>query len=117
MWRIATAIGNCVGCSRGTAERPSGQPAAPHQIKAKILACHGALDPHVPTAHVTAFVDEMNGAEADWQLIVYGDALHGFAHEGSENLGIPGVGYHADADRRSWNAMQSFFAELFGANR
>jgi len=30
-------------------------------------------------------------------------------------LGIPGVAYHAQTDRRAWQAMQGFFAELFGS--
>jgi len=82
-------------------------------IKAKILVCHGALDPHVPVAQVTGFVEEMNAALADWQLVVYGGAMHGFTHEGSTPL--PGVAFHAPSDARSFEAMQHFFAELFGA--
>lgn len=88
------------------------QPAQPGSIKAKILVCHGALDPHVPMLHVDAFIEEMNGAGADWQLIVYGGAMHGFTHEAGTKL--PGVAYHAAADARSSRAMQDFLAELFG---
>ena len=87
-------------------------PAQPDTVKAKILVCHGALDPHVPTAHVTAFADEMNNARTDWQLIVYGGAMHGFTHEAA--TGIPGVAYHAPTDLRSSKAIQMFFDELFG---
>ena len=57
--------------------RPDQAPA----VKAKVLICHGALDPHVPMAQVNEFIEEMNGAGADWQLIVYGGAMHGFTHE------------------------------------
>lgn len=46
--------------------------AQPGMVKAKILVCHGALDPHVPITQVNEFVQEMNQAGADWQLIVYG---------------------------------------------
>jgi dienelactone hydrolase len=81
-------------------------------VKAKILVCHGALDPHVPTSQVNAFVQEMNDAGADWQLIVYGGAMHGFTHE--TGPAVPGVAYHAVADARSAAAMQNFFGELFG---
>ena len=62
--------------------------------------------------HVSAFVEEMNRAGTDWQLIVYGGAMHGFTHETGPN--VPGVAYHAQADTRSATAMQSFFLELFG---
>ena len=49
-------------------------------VKAKILVCHGALDPQVPIAQVNDFITEMTDAATDWQLIVYGGALHGFTH-------------------------------------
>ena len=55
-------------------------PARPGAVTAKVLACHGAADPHVPPADVAAFAAEMNHAEADWQLVMYGRALHGFTH-------------------------------------
>jgi dienelactone hydrolase len=88
------------------------QPLQPGVARAKILVCHGALDPHVPKTQVSAFVEEMNHAGADWQLIVYGGAMHGFTHEAGPQL--PGVAYHAIADARSSSAIQSFFVELFG---
>ncbi|MCU1241801.1 MAG: hypothetical protein JWO71_2527 [Candidatus Acidoferrum typicum] len=81
-------------------------------VKAKILLCHGALDPHVPITQVNAFVQEMNEAGADWQLIVYGGAMHGFTHE--TGPAVPGVAYNAVADARSSAAMQTFFREVFG---
>ncbi len=89
------------------------RPAQPGMVKAKILVCHGALDPHVPIAHVSAFIEEMNQAAADWQLIVYGGAMHGFTDEDAAGK-VPGVGYHALADARSSAAMGMFFVELFG---
>jgi dienelactone hydrolase len=86
-------------------------PAALDAIKAKILVCHGALDPHVPLAQVTGFADEMKTANADWQLIIYGHAEHGFTHEDKWN--VPGVAYHAASDVRCWRAIEAFFAEIF----
>jgi dienelactone hydrolase len=90
------------------------QPAQPGMVTTKILVCHGAVDPHVPFTHVTAFVEEMTRAGADWQLIVYGGAMHGFTHEQAVGAGTPGVAYHASADARSAAAMETFFGELFG---
>jgi dienelactone hydrolase len=87
------------------------QPANLESVKAKILVCHGALDPHVPPAHVTAFQGEMNRAGADWQLNVYGGALHGFTHD--HGTPMPGVAYHAQADARSSLAIQNFLTETF----
>ena len=85
------------------------------QVKAKILVCHGALDPHVPMGDLTTFMEEMNQAAVDWQLIVYGNAMHGFTHENASAYKVPGVAYHAQADARSSAALESFFVELFGA--
>src|SRR5258708_17108247 len=45
-------------------------PAEPASIRARILVCHGALDPYGPMPHVTAFAEEMKNAGADYQLIV-----------------------------------------------
>jgi dienelactone hydrolase len=82
-------------------------------MNAKVLVCHGALDPHVPIAHVTAFIDEMNSARADWRLIVYGGAMHGFTDANAAAYNTPGVGYDALADARSATAMEQFLGEVF----
>jgi dienelactone hydrolase len=87
-------------------------PAEPAAIQSKILVCHGGLDPHVPMTHVTAFAEEMIRAGADWQLFVYGGAMHGFTHETATGQ-QPGVAYHALSDARSSRAVQTFFRELF----
>jgi dienelactone hydrolase len=87
-------------------------PVEPSSVHARILVCHGALDPHVPLPQVTAFVDEMRIAGADYQLIIYGSAMHGFTHETATGQ-QPGVLYHAQSDARSSAAIQNFFTELF----
>jgi dienelactone hydrolase len=79
-------------------------------VHARVLACHGAADPHVPMADVLAFSDEMNTAEADWQLIVYGRAMHGFTHKNAVPGATPGVAYDAVADERSFTATTEFLA-------
>jgi len=88
------------------------RPARPGVVRARVLACHGALDPHVPRADVDAFIEEMDSAEVDYQLIVYGGAMHGFTHTRALPGGIRGVEYHERTDRRSFAAAQAFFAEL-----
>jgi dienelactone hydrolase len=89
-------------------------PAQPSQVKAKVLVCHGALDPHVPMTDVNGFVEEMNRAEVDWQLVILGGAMHGFTHPDTPHK-QPGVAYNALADSRSFAATQRFLAELFGS--
>ncbi len=89
------------------------RPAEPGSVKPRVLVCHGALDPHVPLDHVTGFADEMNVARADWQLIMYGGAMHGFTHRRAVPGATPGVAYDSLADARSFAATRAFLAEAF----
>lgn len=82
-------------------------------IRAKVLALHGADDPYVPADQVAAFENEMRQAGVDWQLIVYGGAVHGFTNPANGTDNSKGAAYNALADARSWVAMQRFFNELF----
>jgi dienelactone hydrolase len=56
----------------------------------------------------------MDTAGADWQLIMYGGAVHGFTHSAAEPGRVPGVAYHESADRRSFAAACAFLAESVG---
>jgi dienelactone hydrolase len=91
----------------------TGQRAEAGGVRARLLVCHGARDPHVPLSDVTAFAEEMNDARADWQLIMYGGALHGFTHSHATPGAFPGVAYDLDADNRSFAATSAFLAEIF----
>lgn len=82
-------------------------------IKAKVLVCHGAADPHVPFEQVQAFQQEMGKAGVDWQLIAYGGAVHSFTNPASGSDPAGGVAYNQKADKRSWQAMKTFFDEIF----
>lgn len=82
-------------------------------IKAKVLALHGADDPNVPPAEVAGFEKEMRDAKVDWQLVAYGNAVHSFTDKGAGNDNSKGAAYNEHADRRSWEAMKDFFAEIF----
>lgn len=90
--------------------------AEPGQVRARLLVCHGAMDPHVPLADVTAFAEEMNAARTDWQLIMYGGAQHGFTHADAKPGAIPGVAYHEQSDILSFTATRDFLARAFGKN-
>jgi dienelactone hydrolase len=80
---------------------------------AKVLVLHGADDPYVPDAEVKGFEDEMRKAQADWQLVKYSGAVHSFTEKAAGNDNSKGAAYNATADRRSWEAMRAFFAEIF----
>jgi dienelactone hydrolase len=89
-------------------------PAGSGDIRARILACTGAKDPLVPLDDVTAFQREMDGAGADWQLIVYGRALHSFTNRNVAGGADPRMDYHPSADRQSWAAALLFLDEALG---
>ena len=90
------------------------RPEDARQIGAKVLALHGADDPHVPAKELAAFEEEMRRAKVDWQLNIYGGAVHSFSNPASGNDPSKGIAYNARADRRSWDAMKLFFGEIFG---
>ncbi|HKN99049.1 MAG TPA: dienelactone hydrolase family protein [Pseudonocardiaceae bacterium] len=87
------------------------RPAEPGAVTAKVLVCHGAADPHVPMTDVVAFADEMNHAGADWQLVAYGGARHGFTHRHAAPGAVPGVAYDPVADQRCFAATSAFLAQ------
>lgn len=81
-------------------------------IKAKVLVLHGHDDPMVPVEQVIAFEEEMTHAKADWQLHAYGHTMHAFTNPMANDPQF-GTVYQPNADRRSWQSMQNFLAELF----
>jgi len=78
-----------------------------------VLVLHGADDPIVPSHEVLAFQDEMRKAHVDWQMIVYGGAVHSFTNPGAGHDPSTGAAYNEKADKRSWQAMKTFFQEVF----
>lgn len=88
-------------------------PADAKSIKARVLALHGADDPFVPAAELAGFEEEMRKGGVDWQLVSYGGAVHAFTDDRAGNDNAKGAAYNAKADRRSWEAMKAFLAELF----
>jgi dienelactone hydrolase len=88
------------------------EPSDAADIRAKLLVLTGANDPAVPDEKVAAWEQEMRGApEVDWQLTSYAGALHAFAVPGADHP--PMAQYQERADRRSWQALEVFLAEIF----
>lgn len=90
----------------------SSYPTAQRPITAKILACIGSEDPGVPLSERLAFEEEMRGANAEWQLHVYGGVYHTFTNWRADSWGRPDFArYDATADARSWASMAALLAE------
>ena len=90
--------------------------AQPGSISPRILVCHGEADSMVTMDDMAGLRSEMDAARANYEVILYADAKHGFtsqeADENGKKYGID-VGYNATADQASWKAMQSMFNEVF----
>ena len=87
------------------------RPEDSRNIKGKVLMCIGADDPLIPPDQRQAFEDEMRSAGVDWQVHLYGGAVHSFTHPWAERAQIPYIKYDEHADRRSWQAMLNLFSE------
>ena len=83
-------------------------------IKAKILVNHGAADALITAEQVATFQKNLTDAGADWQFISYSGAKHSFTNPNASAAGMDVLAYQEAADRRSWQATMSFFAEIFG---
>ena len=83
----------------------------PGSMRASVLVLHGEDDPLVPPEQVADFKAEMNARQADWQLVSYSDTMHAFTRPEANNPDFGAV-YNARTDRRSWQAMLNFFAEV-----
>jgi dienelactone hydrolase len=87
------------------------RPQEAKNIRAKVLVCIGADDPIIPPEQRAAFESEMKAAGVDWRLQLYGGTGHSFTNPAADTFGRPGFFYHAETDRRSWNAMIELFNE------
>jgi dienelactone hydrolase len=83
----------------------------PKKLSAKMLVLHGEDDPLVPPEEVAAFKAEMNAKQVDWQLHAYSHTVHAFTRPEANDPAFGAV-YNPLADRRSWQAMLNFFAEV-----
>jgi dienelactone hydrolase len=93
----------------GTLATP--QPANRGDIKAAVLAVHGAADPVAPKAERDAFEAEMTQAEARWALLTFGNVVHAFT---DPQINVPGVAvYNEVATRHGYALAHAFIADAF----
>jgi dienelactone hydrolase len=88
-------------------------PADAKNIKAKILVLTGGDDPNVKDEQVENFKKEMRDAGVDYEICIYGGAVHAFTNPNAGSDNSRGMAYNEKADKRSWEAMKSFFNEIF----
>jgi len=91
----------------------SPNPADGKNIKARVIALQGADDPLVKPADITAFQDEMRANHVDWQMTVYGGAVHGFTDMSAGSDVKTGMAYDPKADKRSFEVFTDLINDLF----
>jgi dienelactone hydrolase len=64
-----------------------------------------------PPEHVLALAAELTRAGADWQIHAYGNTVHAFTNPQANDPGF-GTVYKEAADRRSWQSLRNFLAEV-----
>lgn len=88
----------------------------PHELvksmRAKVLVLHGYKDPVTSQIELQRFENEMNDGNVDWQVHLYGNAMHAFATPGA-NDPKAGILYNVVAAKRAWMAIENFLAEVF----
>jgi dienelactone hydrolase len=101
---------DAVVCLHG--DLATSMPAKKGDIKAAVFVIHGSKDPVAPKADRDALEAELDGAEANWQLLDFGGRLHSFSEEETD---MPGFAkYHAGAAHQTYRMLDDFIQDAFG---
>jgi dienelactone hydrolase len=79
-------------------------------IKGSLLILHGHEDPLVSPQDIQAIQTEFTLAKVDWQMNIYGHAMHAFTNPEANEKGLA---FNTKANQRSWQNMCAFFEEVF----
>lgn len=83
-------------------------------IVGSVLVLHGAADPYAPISEVAAISRELEAAGVDYQIVLYGGAVHAFTEPAAGDDPSTGAAYDPRADEGSWKAMKRFFKDHWG---
>jgi dienelactone hydrolase len=87
-------------------------PADGKNIKAEVLALHGADDPFVKPADLKAFESELRSNKVKLRLVKYPGAVHAFTDKEAGSDNSKGAAYNARADAASFQEMKKFLAKV-----
>jgi dienelactone hydrolase len=100
---------NAVVCLHG--DLATTMPAKKGDIKAALFVIHGSKDPVAPKAERDALEAELDGVEANWQMLDFGLRVHSFTEE--ETM-MPGMAeYHAGAAHQTYRMLDDFIQDAF----
>jgi dienelactone hydrolase len=80
-------------------------------IKGAVLIHLGSEDPIISKEEIASFRTEMQDANVDWQINLYGGTYHGFTRYSLGFDTSSGKAYNYNADKRSWEAVKSLLHE------
>ena len=83
-------------------------PGTPCNIKGRVLAIHGSADPITPKPMMDAFEEELTQAKVDWQVMMFGGAVHSFCDPTAK---VGPTRYDEKLCRQSYRLMSDFFDE------
>jgi dienelactone hydrolase len=83
-------------------------PGTPCNIKGRVMAIHGSADPVTPKPMMDAFEEEMTKANVDWQVMMFGGAVHSFC---DPTVHAGALRYDEKLCRKSYMLMRDFFTE------
>ena len=110
---LARAGGNIDGAVSFHGNLATPLPAQAGVIKAPVLVLNGADDTFVSKESIAGFQAEMTAANADWQFVNLGGAVHCFAEPTADGVAIPGCKYDERASDRAYAMMSDFLTERF----
>jgi dienelactone hydrolase len=83
-------------------------PGTPCNIKGRVMAIHGSADPVTPKPMMDALEEEMTKANVDWQVMMFGGAVHSFC---DPTVHAGALRYDEKLCRKSYMLMRDFFTE------
>ena len=81
-------------------------------ITAKVLVLHGYDDPMANPDSLIAFNNEMNAANAHWEVDAYGKTVHAFTNPNAQDRAA-GMAFDATISNRAFSRFESFLRECF----
>jgi dienelactone hydrolase len=100
---------DAVVCLHGDLD--TSMPAKKGDIKAAIFVMHGSKDPVSGKADRDALEAELDGAEANWQMLDFGGRLHSFAEEETD---MPGFAkFDPGAAHQTYRMLDDFIQDAF----
>lgn len=82
----------------------------PCRIKGRVLAIHGSADPITPKPMMDAFEAELTAAKVDWQVMMFGGAVHSFC---DPTANVDATRYDEKLCRRAYALTRDFLAETW----